>query len=193
METTVDCKYGIITGMDVYLANKKENLLVLQHLERQETEIQCKIFHLILATIPVLFILDWKYWVLQNIFLLFSFPTLWKSTAFTICPKKMRFVVQRVRNLFTNGWTVAKQSENICDVIRYKATLADIVNKTSLISSKQAFSAEFLKVVAILLSIESTNVEHECIGSDAYWYMLRLRKIWADGSFSCAQTIASLF
>ena len=34
METTVDCKYGIITGMDVYQANEKESLLVLRHLER---------------------------------------------------------------------------------------------------------------------------------------------------------------
>ena len=35
METTVDCKYGIITGVDVYPANEKESLLVLRHLERQ--------------------------------------------------------------------------------------------------------------------------------------------------------------
>ncbi len=35
METTVDCKYGIIIGVDVYPANEKENLLVLKHLERQ--------------------------------------------------------------------------------------------------------------------------------------------------------------
>ena len=35
METTVDCKYGIITGVDVYPANEKESLLVLRHLKRQ--------------------------------------------------------------------------------------------------------------------------------------------------------------
>ena len=35
METTVDCKCGIITGIDVYPANEKESLLVLRHLERQ--------------------------------------------------------------------------------------------------------------------------------------------------------------
>ena len=35
METTVDCKYGIITGVDVYPANEKESLLVLRHLEQQ--------------------------------------------------------------------------------------------------------------------------------------------------------------
>lgn len=57
METTVDCKYGIITGVDVYPANEKESLLVLRHLERQiKMGIQCKALHWIAATIPVLFI-----------------------------------------------------------------------------------------------------------------------------------------
>ena len=37
MEATVDCKHGILTGVDVYPANEKESLLVLRHLERQIT------------------------------------------------------------------------------------------------------------------------------------------------------------
>ena len=35
MEATVDCKHGILTGVDVYPANEKESLLILRHLERQ--------------------------------------------------------------------------------------------------------------------------------------------------------------
>lgn len=35
MEATVDCKHGILTGVDVYSANEKKSLLVLRHLERQ--------------------------------------------------------------------------------------------------------------------------------------------------------------
>ena len=35
MEATVDCKHGILTGVDVYPANEKESLLVLRHLEQQ--------------------------------------------------------------------------------------------------------------------------------------------------------------
>jgi len=34
-ETTVDCKHGIITGMDVYPANTKESSIVLRHLKDQ--------------------------------------------------------------------------------------------------------------------------------------------------------------
>ena len=35
MEATVDCKHGILTGVDVYSANEKESVLTLRHLERQ--------------------------------------------------------------------------------------------------------------------------------------------------------------
>ena len=35
MEATVDCKHGILTGVDVYSANEKESVLILRHLERQ--------------------------------------------------------------------------------------------------------------------------------------------------------------
>ena len=35
MEATVDCKHGILTGVDVYSANEKDIVLILRHLERQ--------------------------------------------------------------------------------------------------------------------------------------------------------------
>ncbi len=35
LEATVDCKHGILTGIDVFPDNEKESLLVLRHLERQ--------------------------------------------------------------------------------------------------------------------------------------------------------------
>lgn len=35
METTVDCKCGIITGINSYPANEKESLIVLHHLENR--------------------------------------------------------------------------------------------------------------------------------------------------------------
>lgn len=36
MQATVDCKHGIIAGIDVLPANEKESLHVLRHLERQQ-------------------------------------------------------------------------------------------------------------------------------------------------------------
>jgi hypothetical protein len=35
MESTVDCKHGIVTGVDVYGANEKESIQVLRHLDKQ--------------------------------------------------------------------------------------------------------------------------------------------------------------
>ena len=109
------------------------------------------------AILPALFIAAWNCWTLQDIFLLFSFPTFLKSMVFTIYPRKMHFVVQRAQNSFTNGWTAAKQPENTCGVISYKAILADVASETLLVSSWQVFGAEFLEAVAILLFIEATN------------------------------------
>ena len=104
METTVDCKYGIITGVDVYPANEKKVCWFYGIWSgRFKTGSRCKTLHWIVATIPVPFIADWNCWALQDIFLPFSFPTLLKSTAFTICPRKMLFVVRRAQNSFTNG------------------------------------------------------------------------------------------
>ncbi len=45
----------------------------------------------------------WSYWGLPDIFLLFSFPSLRKSTAFAISLKKMRFVARKAPGRLTNG------------------------------------------------------------------------------------------
>ena len=39
MEATVDCKHGIVTGVDVFPANEKESLLVLRHPERKQNQL----------------------------------------------------------------------------------------------------------------------------------------------------------
>ena len=36
LEATVDCKNGIVTGVDVFPANQKESLILLRHLEKQQ-------------------------------------------------------------------------------------------------------------------------------------------------------------
>ena len=38
-EATVDCKHGIVVGVDVFPANEKESLLLLRHLERQQKQL----------------------------------------------------------------------------------------------------------------------------------------------------------
>lgn len=42
------------------------------------------------------------------------------------------------------------------------------------------------------LSILLSNRGHECIGSDTYWHMMRLHKIWTEGAFSVLKRKHSL-
>ena len=35
LEATIDCKHGIVTDINAYLANEKESLIILRHLESQ--------------------------------------------------------------------------------------------------------------------------------------------------------------
>lgn len=103
METTVDCKYGIITGVECIRKKKKVCWFYGIWSGKFKTGSRCKTLHWIVATIPAPFIAVWNCWALQDIFLPFRFPILRKSMAFTIYPKKMHFVVRRAQNLFTNG------------------------------------------------------------------------------------------
>ena len=104
METTVDCKYGIITGVDVYPANEKESLLVLRHLERQiQNGIPMQNIALDRGYDTAPFIVAWSCRASPDTFPRSSFPILRKSMVFIICPKKMHFVVRKVPSLSTSG------------------------------------------------------------------------------------------
>lgn len=95
MEATVDCKHGILTGVDVYAANRKESLLVLRHLERQiQYGVPMKQIAWIGDMTQALSIVDWSFLVLPDIFPQFSFPTLRKNMAF-LCTARGRFCLSR--------------------------------------------------------------------------------------------------
>jgi hypothetical protein len=38
LEATVDCKCGIVTGVDFFPANEKESMIILRHLEKQQIQ-----------------------------------------------------------------------------------------------------------------------------------------------------------
>lgn len=76
MEATVDCKYGVITGVDVSPANGRESLLVLRHLERQKKQLDLSIEKIALdrGYDAALFTEGWHYWALPAIFPPSVFP-----------------------------------------------------------------------------------------------------------------------
>ena len=158
MEMTVDCKYGIITGVDVYPANEKESLLVLRHLERQ-----------IQNGIPMQNIaLDRGYdtgAVHRGLELLgitgyvpaiqfsnspekYGFYYLPQEDAFR-CPEGAKLVYQRLNCSQTTG--------KYLRCYQVQGDTCNTASETLPAFSKRAFGAEFLEAVAILLFIEGIN------------------------------------
>ena len=181
MEMTVDCKYGIITGIDVYPANAKESLLVLRHLERQ-----------IQNGVPMQKIaLDRGYdtgAVHRGLELLgitgyipaiqfcnspekYGFYYLPQEDAFC-CPEGTRLVYKRLNCSQTTGkYLRCYQVQD--DTCKYCERNSICFKQTGIrrrILGSSCYPAFYRG--------------HERIGSDTYWHMMRLRKIWAEGSFS---------
>lgn len=189
MEMTVDCKYGIITGVDVYPANEKESLLVLRHLERQ-----------IQNGIPMQNIaLDRGYdtgAVHRGLELLgitgyipaiqfsnspekYGFYYLPQEDAFR-CPEGAKLVYQRLNCSQTTGKYLRcyQVQGDTCKHCKRNATCFQQTGIRRRILGSSCYPAFYRG--------------HKRIGSEAYWRMMRLRKIWAEGSFSVLKREHSL-
>ena len=91
MEATVDCKHGIITGVDVFPANEKESLLVLRHLERQKKTVgpvygESCFGQRVMTLVP--FTEGWNYWELPVIFPPSAFPMTQVNMDFSYDPQQ---------------------------------------------------------------------------------------------------------
>lgn len=181
METTVDCKCGIITGVDVYPANEKESLLVLRHLERQiqngvpmqnialdrgyDTGAVHRGLELLGITgyIPAI--------QFSNSPEKYGFVYLPQEDAFC-CPEGARLVYQRLNCSQTTGKYLRcyQVQGETCKHCKRKSVCFKQTGIRRRILGSSCYPAFYRG--------------HERIGSDAYWHMMRLRKIWAEGSFS---------
>ena len=181
METTVDCKYGIITGVDVYPANEKESLLVLRHLERQiqngvpmqnialdrgyDTGAVHRGLELLGITgyIPAI--------QFSNSPEKYGFYYLPQEDAFC-CPEGAKLVYQRLNCSQTTGKYLRcyQVQGDTCRHCKQNATCAILL----FIEATNAFQADRC----------SAQNSWKQFGSDMHWHMIRLRKIWAEGSFS---------
>ena len=181
METTVDCKYGIITGVDVYPANEKESLLVLRHLEQQiqngvpmqnialdrgyDTGAVHRGLELLGITgyIPAIQV--------SNSPEKYGFYYLPQEDAFC-CPEGAKLVYQRLNCSQTTGKYLRcyQVQGDTCRHCKQNATCFKQTGVRHRILGSSCYPAFYRG--------------HERIGSDTYWHMMRLRKIWAEGSFS---------
>lgn len=181
METTVDCKYGILTGVDVCSANQRESLLVLRHLERQ-----------IQAGIPMKQIaLDRGYdtgAVHRGLELLgitgyipaiqfsnppekYGFSYVLQEDAF-VCPEGKLLTYHRLNcNKSTGKYLRNYQAkEHDCQLCSRRPSCFDKTGTRRRILASSCYPAFFRG--------------HSRVGTPEYLSMMRLRKIWAEGSFS---------
>ena len=181
MESTVDCKHGIVTGVDVYSANEKESIQVLRHLEKQ-----------IKLGVPMRNIaLDRGYEtgaVHRGLELLgitgyipaiqFSNPPEKYGFAYDlerdtfICPKGVPLTYHRLNcNKSTGKYLRCYQTEgNTCVHCPNRPTCFDKSGIRRRILASSCYPAFYRG--------------HQRVETPEFYSMMRLRKIWAEGSFS---------
>ena len=181
MEATVDCKHGILTGVDVYPANEKESLLVLRHLERQinlgipmsrlaldrgyETGAVHRGLELLGITgyIPAI--------QFSNPPEKYGFSYDPQLDAF-ICPKGVPLTYHRLNcSKSTGKYLRCYQVEgDACMRCPKQPSCFDKAGIRRRVLASSCYPAFFRG--------------HQRVGTPEYLSMMRLRKIWAEGSFS---------
>ena len=181
METTVDCKHGILTGVDVYPASEKESLLVLRHLEQQ-----------IKIGVPMeRLALDRGYEtgaVHRGLELLgitgyippIQFPNSPEKYGFSydpqldtfICPEGVPLTYHRLNcNQSTGKYLRCYQVEgSTCMHCPKRPSCFDKAGVRRRVLASSCYPAFFRG--------------HQRVGTPEYLSMMRLRKIWVEGSFS---------
>lgn len=181
METTVDCKCGIITGVDVYPANEKESLLVLRHLERQ-----------IQNGVPMQNIaLDRGYdtGAVHRGLKLLGITGYIPAIQFSHSPEKYGFFYFPQEDVFCcpEGARLVYQRLNCSQTTGKYLQCYQVQGETCKHCKRQSVCFKQTGIRRRILGSSCYPASyrgHEHIGSVAYWGMMRLRKIWAEGSFS---------
>ena len=181
MEATVDCKHGILTGVDVYSANEKESVLILRHLERQinlgipmsrlaldrgyETGAVHRGLELLGITgyIPAI--------QFSNPPEKYGFSYDPQLDAF-ICPKGVPLTYHRLNcSKSTGKYLRCYQVEgDVCMHCPKRPSCFDKAGIRRRVLASSCYPVFFRG--------------HQRVGTPEYLAMMRLRKIWAEGSFS---------
>lgn len=178
MQATVDCKHGVVTGVDVFAANEKESLLVLCHLERQ-TQWDPHTSYCAGSRLWYRRCSSWAgtagyhriYPLLSNSPEEYGFFYLPQEDAFC-CPEGARLLYQRLNCSHATGkYLRCYQVQG--DTCKHCICQASCFKQTGIrrrILRRSCYPAFYRG--------------HQRVGSDAYWQMMRLWKIWAEGLFA---------
>ena len=181
MEATVDCKHGILTGVDVYPANEKESLLILRHLERQ-----------INLGIPMRQIaLDRGYetGAVHRGLELLGITGYIPAIQFSNPPEKYGFVYDQKKDVFIcpKGISLAYHRLN-CNKSTGKYLRCYQVSGNQCMhcmSRAECFDKSGVRRRILTSSCYPAFYRgHQRVGSPEFLPMMRLRRIWAEGSFA---------
>jgi len=182
LEGTTDCKCDILTGIDVYPANKKESLIILRHLEKQ-----MQMNGLRYQTIA----LDRGYDIgavhcglellgITGYMPSIDFPNSPQKYGFTyvpedhlfLCPEGMSLTYYRLNcNRSTGKYLRCYQTDGTaCTSCPQRPTCFDKMGKRRRILASSRYPA--------------FHRGHARVGMPQYYEMMRKRKIWSEGSFS---------
>lgn len=181
MEATVDCKHGIMTGVDVYPANEKESLLILRHLERQ-----------INLGIPMKQIaLDRGYetGAVHRGLELLGITGYIPAIQFSNPPEKYGFIYDPQKDAFIcpEGVPLTYHRLN-CNKSTGKYLRCYQVKGTQCMhcpNRPECFDKSGVRRRILASSCYPAFYRgHQRVGSPEFLSMMRLRKIWAEGSFA---------
>ena len=182
METTVDCKHGIITGVDVFPANEKESLLILRHLERQQKQLGLSMDKVALdrgydtgAVHRGLELLD-----ITGYIPAIRFPNAPSKYGFSYDPKQDAFICPMGQPLEYHRLNCNKSTGKY---LRCYQVQGDICKNCT--SREGCFDTTGARRRILASSCYPAFYRgHLRVNTPEYLHMMRKRKIWAEGSFA---------
>jgi len=181
-EATVDCKCGIVTGIDVYPANEKESLVVLRHLEKQMSEADFSINKIALdrgydtgAVHRGLEMLGITGYIPK-----INFPNSPQKYGFHYLPDEDCFICPTGKRLEYHRLNCNKSTGKYLRCYQVQDDSCLSCERRNICFDKAGVRRKILASGCY----PAFHRGHERIGSEEYYTMMRKRKIWSEGSFS---------
>lgn len=182
VEATVDCKHGIVTGVDVFPANEKESLLVLRHLERQQKQLGLSMEKVALdrgydtgAVHRGLELLG-----ITGYIPAIRFPNDPSKYGFSYDPQQDTFICPMGQPLVYHRLNCNKSTGKY---LRCYQVQGDVCRKCT--SRKTCFDTAGVRRRILASSCYPALYRgHLRVNTPEYLYMMRKWKIWSEGSFA---------
>ena len=182
MEATVDCKHGIVTGVDVFPANEKESFLILRYLEQLQKQLTLSMEKVALdrgydtgAVHRGLELLG-----ITGYITTIRFPNAPSKYGFSYNPQQDTFICPMGQPLV---YHCLNCNQSTGKYLRCYQVQGDVCKKSP--SREGCFDATDARRKILASSCYPAFYRgHSRVNTPEYLHMMRMRKIWAEGSFA---------